>query len=398
MDPVDASAAFMAALDADPSSIPEAISSVAAGFGATQVVIYMVDLSQSVLLPVPGGLADTPDPPDEPVEASVAGRAFTEQQPVVVKRDDGFRIFVPILEGSDRTGVLSFTLAEPDQSRIDAGVQLGRLIGFLIATHTRSTDTFHLYRRRQHMNLAASLQWDQLPPMALRSNRVRVAGALEPAYEVGGDSFDYAVNGSVLDMAVFDAMGHGIGSAVMGVLTMGEYRYERRHGGSLVQIHRGLNSAVLDRYRGEAFSTGQLARLDIRTGELAWTNAGHPLPLLIRDGRVIGELECRPTLPWGLELSGPAERPVTVAAEQLQPGDGVLFHTDGVTEAQGPESNPYGVERLSDLAARLAADRLPPEETVRRLVNSVMVHRSDDLADDATVVLLQWEGPEDPAA
>jgi hypothetical protein len=396
MDPADASAAFMAALDADPSSIPEAIGSVAAGFGATQVVIYMVDLSQAVLLPVPGGLADTPEPPTEAVETTVAGRAFIEQQPVVVERDDGSRIFVPIVEGSDRTGVLAFTLAKPDPALIDAGVQLGRLLGFLIATHTRSTDTFHLYRRRRRMNLAASLQWDQLPPMAVRSNRVRVAGALEPAYEVGGDSFDYAVNDSVLDMAIFDAMGHGIGSALIGVLTMGEYRYERRHGGSLVQIHRGLNAAVSDRYGGEAFSTGQLARLDIRTGELAWTNAGHPLPLLIRNGRVIGELHCSPTLPWGLAPSSP-EHKVTVATERLEPGDGVLFHTDGVTEAQGPQSDPYGIERLSDLAARLAADRLSTEETVRRLVNSVMVHRADDLADDATVVLLQWEGPEDPA-
>ena len=58
-----------------------------------------------------------------------------------------------------------------------------------------------------------------------------VAGLLEPAYEVGGDCFDYALNGDVmLDVAVFDAMGHGLPSSIISGLAVGAYRHARRTG------------------------------------------------------------------------------------------------------------------------------------------------------------------------
>jgi serine phosphatase RsbU (regulator of sigma subunit) len=127
---------------------------------------------------------------------------------------------------------------------------------------------------------------------------------------------------------------------------------------------------------------------------MTWTNAGHPLPLLIRQGQVIREMHCTPTVPWGI---GPSLRwPSTpsIAAEALEPGDCVLFYTDGVTEAHLPGGEQFGVNRLADLAGRHASEELEPEEIVRRLVRSVLEHQEDRLSDDATLVLLQWHGPE----
>jgi len=81
-----------------------------------------------------------------------------------------------------------------------------------------------------------------------------------------------------------------------------------------------------------------------------------------------------------------------VATTALEPGDSVLFYTDGVVEAHLPGREQFGVERLTDLVGQHAADQLEPEEIVRRLVRAVLDHQDDHLADDATMVLVQWNG------
>lgn len=384
------------ALGAGPTSVVGAVEAAARAIGASDVVLYMADLGQTELVAMSDGSPAGGSRPSESVEASVAGRAFTEQRPVEVERPGGTRLFVPVLEGADRTGVLAMTLppgSAASAATTAAGVRLGHLVGYLIATHARTTDAFHHGRRIRHLSRAASMQWSMLPPLVVEAPGVRVAAALQPAYEVGGDSFDYAVNGPVLDVALMDAMGHGMGSALIATLTMGTYRHERRHGGSLAEIHAALDEAVVERYDGDGFSTGQLARLDLARGELSWTNAGHPMPFLIRNGRLVGELACRPTRPWGLGTTGPAIGTVPVATEMLQPGDRVLLYTDGVVDARDRSDAEFGVDRLAELAAQRATEERSPEETVRRLVEAVVAHRADDLADDASLVLVEWGGP-----
>ena len=150
------------------------------------------------------------------------------------------------------------------------------------------------------MSLAASMQWDLLPPLVIKTEAVAVAGIVEPAYDVGGDCFDYAANGPTFDLAIMDAMGHGLGSATVSGLAMGAYRNDRREARSLEAMHTTLAETITTQYRQTTFVTGQLARIDCRTGELTWTNAGHPRPLLVRHGQVVGQLWCKPTPPWGL--------------------------------------------------------------------------------------------------
>ena len=128
---------------------------------------------------------------------------------------------------------------------------------------------------------------------------------------------------------------------------------------------------------------------------MTWTNAGHPLPLLIRDGQVTSELNCEPTLPWGLASALERSATPTVATEQLQPGDSVLLYTDGVIEAHEPGGELFGLDRLSDIAGRHTSDLLEPEEIVRQIVRSVLDHQADQLDDDATIVLIRWNGPTD---
>ncbi len=381
-----------AAQDADPASIPDVIVRVAADLGGTDVVVQLVDFAQTTLEPLPDRTTHFELPRSEEVASTMAGRAFVDQHPVVAPRGDSFRVWVPVVEGSDRTGVLSLTVPAATDDVVSACEELGLFTGYLIATHARSTDLYNLHRRRRALSLPASMQWDLLPPLVLKTDRIVVAGLLEPAYEVGGDCFDYALNDASFDLAVFDPLGHGVTSALIAAVCVGSYRHDRRENGTLEEMHRNLDAAMAGQFEGLAFTTGQLARIELNTGTLRWTNAGHPLPLLLRGGAVVKTLTCPPTLPWGIGALAGDPSPPPLAVEQLEPGDSVLFYTDGVVEGHVPGGELFGVEQLIDLVGQHASEGLEPEEVLRRVVRAVLHHQDDQLADDATMVLVQWNG------
>ena len=389
--PVGLGAILQASRRSDPADVPALAVAAAEGFGGTDVVVYLVDFGQQVLEPLRDSSSHEELSDSEPVATSVAGRSFVQRQTMTAERPDGTRVWVPVVEGTEVTGVLAVTVPEADLQTIGACEDLGLLVGYLIAVQARVTDVYNLHRRRKAMNLAASMQWDLLPPLAIQSRRVAAAGMLEPAYEVGGDCFDYALNGPHFELAIMDAMGHGVRSAVTAALAAGSYRHDRREGRSLLHAHRNLDEAIAAQFGGEAFVTGQLARIELDTGNLTWVNAGHPLPFLVRAGRVIGHLECPPALPWGL---GPSDAEVATAS--LEPGDSVLFYTDGVVEARGPGTVGFGTDRLADLIGQHASDQLPVNVIVRLLIQAVREYHQNRLRDDATILLVQWTGSDPP--
>jgi serine phosphatase RsbU (regulator of sigma subunit) len=383
--------ALRRASSGDPASVADVVVGMAAEVGATDAILYLVDFAQETLEPLPSRTTHAEVPHSEAVAGTMAGRAFITQAPAIAERPAGARVWVPVVEGSDRTGVLAVTVPEASDELVTVSEELGLLAGYLIATHTRSTDLFNLYRRRRSLSLPASMQWDLLPPLVLKTDRIKVAGHLEPAYTVAGDCFDYALNDAVFDLAIFDPVGHGVASALIAALCIGAYRHDRRESVSQQRMHTRLDEVMISEFSDMAFTTGQLARVDLDTGAMTWTNAGHPLPMLVRGGQVIKHLECEPTLPWGLgALTGPAS-PAT-AVEVLEPGDSVLFYTDGVVESHMPGTEPFGLDRLSDLLGQNASELLEPEEIVRRLVRAVLDHQHDNLTDDATLLLFQWNG------
>lgn len=392
MKPLDLGAALRAAQEADPASIPDVVGAVASTFGATDAVVYLIDFGQATLEPLPDLRSHSARPVSEAVATTMAGRAFVAQEVMTAERPAGVRIWAPVVEGSDRTGVLAVTVPDATDAVIQACEELGLFAGYLIATQSRFTDLYNLHRRRRSLSLAASMQWDLLPPLVLKTARMTVAGLIEPAYEVGGDCFDYALNGSVFDLAIFDAMGHGLQAALVASLAVGSYRHDRRESRSLQKMHGALDRSLAQQFRGSVFATGLLARVDLDTGSISWTNAGHPSPILVRSGSAIGELHCEPTVPWGLAATTDTLGDAPVATGRLEPGDRVLFYTDGVTEAHRPGEEQFGIDRLKDLVTQHSSDEQGAEEIVRLLVGSVLDRQGDDLPDDATVVLFQWNG------
>jgi serine phosphatase RsbU (regulator of sigma subunit) len=238
------------------------------------------------------------------------------------------------------------------------------------------------------MTLPASLQWDLLPPLRLKVAEATSSGVLEPAYEVGGDCFDHAVNGLDLEVAIMDAMGHGLGASLLSGLAIGTYRHDRREKQSLSVMHDHLDQALHSQFHGDAFVTGQLARLHLASGELTWINAGHPLPLLVRAGRVVGPLACEPSAPWGLGGAMVEQR-----REVLEPGDAVVFYTDGVIEGRSPGGVPFGTDRLVGLVERAVASRTPSDAIIHQLMHEIVIYQNRRLRDDATLVWLSWNPP-----
>ena len=356
--------------------------------GAVDTVVYLVDFAQTTLIPVPDQGGRVHPPVDEPVPDSPAGRAFAERSLISTSTDDGTRVWVPIVEGSEYTGVLGLTLGggldDQDRRRCE---ELGLLAGAAISLAAQSTDLFALVRHRKSMSLPASLQWDLLPPLRVKTPEAASTGLLEPAYDVGGDCFDHAVTGSTFNVAIMDAMGHGLSSSILSSLALGSYRRDRREGQSLAIIHERIDAVVAGQFGREAFVTGQLAQLNLRSGELTWVNAGHPMPLLVRDGEVINTLFCQPSLPWGLEGQLREQ-----AIEQLRPGDAVVFYTDGVVEGRSAQGESFGINRFVSAIEQAARSRIGSDVVLRRALDGVLAFQDHRLRDDATVLWLDWSG------
>jgi serine phosphatase RsbU (regulator of sigma subunit) len=318
----------------------------------------------------------------------MAGRSFQRQEVVSAETSSGWRVWAPLRERAERIGVLELGFVSVDDEVVRLSEDLGRLVGHLLHTAGRYTDLVELRRRRRSMSLAAEMQWDMLlPPLAFHSPEVAIAGLLEPAYQVAGDGFDYSLDGEALRFVMLDAMGHGLRSALASTLALAAFRHARRNGFDLAGIAKNMDEALASEFQGDTFVTGHVGLLDTATGCFRWVNAGHPPPLLTRKSKVVGEVHTAPCYPLGLGILEPE-----IGECQLEPGDGLLFYSDGVTEARPSSArrDQFGLERLKERLERHIGVGLVSAEVLRRTVLDVVEHRGEQLEDDATMVLMEW--------
>lgn len=364
--------------------LPEIVAGATARLGV-RVTMYLVDLEQEALHPMPGQSWAAPTPLR--VDGSLAGRSFSQTEAITAEPG---RLWIPILDGTERLGAMlveASTEAPVDPTALRSGAEtLGAVLGHLIASKLPYGDTLHKVRRTQPMAVASELLAAMLPPLTYTCDRAVVSAILEPCYEVGGDGFDYAVDAVHARLGVYDAMGHGIRAGLTTAITLAATRAARRDGHGLYSLARAADERIREEFAEEVrFVTAVLADLNMDNGALRYVNAGHPAPLLLRGTKVVGHLTGGRRLPLGLD--DPA---IEVAEEQLQPGDRILVYTDGVVEARDDAGEAFGVQRLIDLLERNAAARMPVPETLRRLSHAVHRHQQGELADDATMLLAEW--------
>ncbi|WP_231618689.1 PP2C family protein-serine/threonine phosphatase [Nonomuraea sp. SBT364] len=368
--------------------LPGQVAMHAAPAGFTATAIYVTDLQQRLLVPLPGQ-RDPSGAPLEPerIDDSEAGLAFRSVELVRSGvSGPGERVWAPLLDGTERIGVLGLTVLRLDDVAERRVLRLASLLAVLLVSKRQASDTYACLIRRQPMELSAEVLWSLLPIRAFANERVVVSAALEPAYVVGGDAFDYAVTGDTLHLAVFDAMGHDTSAGLTATIAMGSYRNNRRQDADLFAAAESIDAAIADQFGRTRFATGILAALDTGTGELTWVNRGHHPPMVLRGGRVEATLETLPDPPMGFRLGADAGP----SRYRLEPGDRLVFYTDGIVEAKSPLGEVFGLERFVDFIIRHEADGVTAPETLRRLIQAILDHQNGHLQDDATVMLVEW--------
>lgn len=364
-----------------PAALVSVVATVLGALGFRDVALYLVDHARVDLVAAPGSSTFGTTRGVLAIDATPEGACFRQQRAVDVSTKP-WRVCVPVTESSDRLGVLVATGTDASEPARVAFQETAGLLGQLLANRDRYTDMFVRTRRRSPMELQAEMQWNLLPPLTFSCDKVSVAGMLEPAYHIGGDSFDYALNGDVLHFGIFDSMGHDLSASLLTSLAVAVYRNRRREGDELVATLDAIDAAITEQFEGK-WVTLQLGELSTRSGRCRWVNAGHPLPLLVRDRRLVGALGCPPCFPAGLGAHA-----TDVGEVDLWPGDLLFFYTDGLVEARDPTGEQFGEERLQRLLMeQVEADALPAE-VLRSLLRAVIDHQYDELRDDATAMIV----------
>jgi hypothetical protein len=375
---------------AGPDDIPTLVTAAGATCGAQEAIVFVADYDQVVLIPLLTGQAHTRQP--IAIDGTLAGRAFTEVAPYDATNGDANTLWIPVLDGTERLGVLQLTFppSQPIDDSARAGyLALGSLIAELLMTRGVYGDSIERTRRRLPHSVPAELQWTQLPPLTFATPRVAIAGALVPTNEVAGDSFDYAVNGDITHIAIIDAMGHGLEATLLSAVAIAAMRNGRRSGLSLADTVRSVDKHISAQFGDDKFVTGILGELHLATGLWRWVNAGHPPALVVRDGKVVKALEADVNPPLGLLGTSPL-----IGEERLQRGDRLLLHSDGVVDARDASGEFFGTERLVDFVTKEAASGRPAPETLRRLTLAILTYQGGELQDDATTLLVEWMGDE----
>jgi hypothetical protein len=373
--------------------VPTAVAERAGRAGFRDVLVYVVDIEQRTLRLLTGRDEDpaaAAEPREIRVEGTLAGRAFQTAEPVRGQfEDDGAEVWwAPMLDGTERIGVLRATVDPGTEDALRTLSRLAGLVALLIVSKRPHSDAYSRLIRTQPMTVSAEMQWRLMPPLHFANDRVVIGAALEPAYELGGDAFDYGLAGDIVNMAIFDAMGHDTSSGLTANLAVAAYRNSRLHGAGPVDAGLAIEKVLSRQFQSSSYVTALIGDLNTRTGWMTWANYGHPPPVVIRSGRWVTSLDCEPAGPLGTGLGQVG----TLCRWQLEPGDRILLYTDGIIEARDPRRQEFGLVRFVDFIIRRDADGLPVPETLRRLIHSILDHHAGRLDDDATVLLLEWQG------
>jgi|HigsolmetaAR202D_1030399.scaffolds.fasta_scaffold04427_3 Serine phosphatase RsbU, regulator of sigma subunit len=241
-------------------------------------------------------------------------------------------------------------------------------------------------RLRHGLALARDIQAGLLPSTApWQAGSLQVAARSLPAYEVGGDFYTYvSLPHEQAGIAVGDISGKGVGAALLMALTSSVVENQARHAVTPVRVLNGVQRTLLSRMQANRMNAAVLyALFDTTSSQLRVANAGMMAPLIMN--------------PDGVRTIDVAGFPIgaydgAVYREQkviLEPGDMVLFFTDGLVEAHNEEGEIFGFERLEALLSELSPNT-DPDQLVNTIIERVQVFMGEaEQHDDITLVAVQ---------
>jgi hypothetical protein len=351
---------------------PERLPAVVAEAGRAldlRIGIYLADYDQRVLVPLQPGAGELD------IDSSVAGDVFRHAGTTV--SHDG-TLWTVLLDGVERLGVLEVAPlldgADVDDPVLREHCQwLAALLGHLVTVTTQYGDGLDVQRRRRPRGSPAELLWHSLPPLTGATERIVVGASVQPAYDLRGTVFDYALSERQAQLAMFDG---GESAAVVSALSA--YRAARRDGASLPDQYAAVGAELA----AQPAVAGLIAELDLHTGVLEWLAAGHPAPLVVRGGSALPRVDPAPR-------RFTAEEPPRVTQVRLEPGDVVAVYSPELVETPDAAGEPFGHGRVTEHLER-GADALPPE--IARLVTQAVIgHSGGELRHDAGILVARWQ-------
>jgi serine phosphatase RsbU (regulator of sigma subunit) len=355
--------------EAEPAQIPAAMRQALAADGIVEATIWIADIGGRRLVDLAGAL----QPKD--VEGTLAGRSYQNLESIASPDH-----LVTPLESLGRViGVLELAgsglVARSEEMRTAAKVISDRLIGA-----KGHSDVVERARGASHLGLAATIQYDLMPIPSYMSGDVEIGGWLEPAYDIAGDAWDYAVNEDEVMLGIFDSVGHGLRSCQLSTIALGSFRLARRRGLPLTEIAAEIEEGLSTIAEYGEFITATMGRATPSQRKLELANSGHLAPIRIRDGKAT-RLKWQSALPLGLDGKEPA-----IHSFDIHPGDSFYLFSDGVIEALDDERTPFGADTLSDRLEQSNAEERTVSATCRGVLDAVSADVGGPLRDDATVL------------
>ncbi|MEU8238638.1 PP2C family protein-serine/threonine phosphatase [Actinoplanes missouriensis] len=362
---------------ASPDRLPEvAADHLRSRFGAEPVEVFLADLTQSSLCPLINGT--NPDP--------AALRCLGSQRAATSTTATGAtRVHLPLTCWGERIGVLRLDLpSEPEPEVAEQLAAAADELATALRAADTSTDRYRRAQRRARLTMAAELQWELLPGRSLGDERFLVAGQLDPAYDVRGDHFDWALDGERLTLTVLNGFGDGMEASLLTTVAVNAMRNARRCGADIVEQAELASDAVHARRAGAAHVATLLLEVDLVSGQVAAVDAGSPRCLIARDGE-IEAVELEQQLPFGMFPEAHYE----IQRFRLEPGDRMLVVSDGVHAAVPGGRSPFGESALLTAIRRTRLQ--PATEAVGTVMRSLHdYHAGAEPEDDAVTVCLDW--------
>jgi serine phosphatase RsbU (regulator of sigma subunit) len=266
----------------------------------------------------------------------------------------------PLIVGESVLGVLyvdyrlSKRVITPEDAMLAA--QIARVAAIKLESTRLRVAALEKERLDETLRLAQAIQMRMLPqdlPELTPASNYDIAASIRPAKTVGGDFYDFHLTGdNRLYFCIGDVSGKGVPAALMMAVSRALFRSLILRGESPSEIMAAINRQLCDETDAAMFVTAYCGVLDLRTGELRISNAGHNPPMLITAGGDVSEIAAHP----GLVLGYLPTYRYTEESSTLKRGELLFLYTDGISEATNLAEELFSVDRLKAVLETHAAE------------------------------------------
>ena len=270
------------------------------------------------------------------------------------------------------------------------------MLGFILYRMNQYVRRLHISRLNRErtdseLRIAQKIQNEMLPGQDINRPDVEVSGKQISALEVGGDLYDYFIRDEKLFFCIGDVSGKGVPSSLVMAVVHSNFRSMSMHETNPAHIMRLINETACEGNKTNMFVTLFIGVLDLPTGRLRYCNAGHDAPLIINHG--VKPLPVNANLPIGLFDDIKYGQQI----EQIQSGDTLFLYTDGLTEANNPSRQLFGLQRIIDGIQQCIEEGQTSPAVLMDALHQQSIQFADGAqqSDDLTMLAIHYHRPDE---